>query len=87
MSVNITSVLKKRVMPNIPYVFVFWFANKIGTAYRLAKGKDILGKIAGSTALLKESMSNILPSFHPFDLFVGLCGAVLRFRILQRQKR
>jgi type IV secretion system protein VirD4 len=79
MSINITSVLKKRVMPNIPYVFVFWFANKIGTAYRLAEGKDILDKMAGSMTILKESMSNILPSFHPFDLFIGLCGAALIF--------
>ncbi|MCL2509434.1 MAG: type IV secretory system conjugative DNA transfer family protein, partial [Oscillospiraceae bacterium] len=66
-------------MPNIPYVFIFWFANKIGTAYRLAEGKDVLNKIAGSVKTLGESMSDIAPSFHPFDLFIGVCGAALIF--------
>ena len=69
-------------MPNIPYVFVFWFANKLGTAYRLADGKDMLNKIAGSVNTLGESMSNIAPSFHPFDLFIGLCGAALIFAVV-----
>ena len=69
-------------MPNIPYVFVFWFANKLGAAYRLADGKDILNKIAGSVNTLGESMSNITPSFHPFDLLIGLCGAALIFAVV-----
>ena len=67
------------VLPNIPYVFVFWFANKLGTAYRIADGKDTVHKIAGSLNTLGESMKNIMPSFHPFDLLIGICGVALIF--------
>jgi type IV secretion system protein VirD4 len=77
MKMSAISVLKKRVLPNIPYVFVFWFANKLGTAYRIADSKDIVNKIAGSMKTLGESMRNIMPSFHPFDLLIGICGVAL----------
>ena len=58
-------MLKKRVIPYIPYVFVFWFANKIGMAYRLADGDDVVNKLAGSANTLGEAMQNVAPSFHP----------------------
>ena len=28
--------IRKYVLPNLPYLFVFWFFSKIGTAYRIA---------------------------------------------------
>ena len=79
---NMATVLKKRIMPNVPYVFVFWFANKIGTAYRLADGKDVVNKIAGSVNTLGDAMKNIAPSLHPFDLLIGVCGAALIFLVV-----
>jgi type IV secretion system protein VirD4 len=79
---NMATVLKKRIMPNVPYVFVFWFANKIGTAYRLADGKDVVNKIAGSVNTLGDAMKNIVPSLHPFDLLIGVCGAALIFLVV-----
>ncbi len=27
--------IRKYVLPNLPYLFVFWFFSKIGTAYRI----------------------------------------------------
>jgi len=71
--------MKKRIMPNIPYLFIFWFANKLGTAYRLADGKDVVNKIAGIAKTLGEAIANIAPSFHPFDLLTGIIGAALIF--------
>jgi len=69
-------------MPNIPYLFIFWFANKLGTAYRLAEGKDVINKIAGSMNTLGEAMTNVAPSFNPFDLLIGVCGAAIIFAVV-----
>ncbi len=37
-----TDKLKKYVIPNIPYLFILWACLKMGTAYRLAAGADVL---------------------------------------------
>jgi len=70
-----TSVLKKHILLNLPYAFVFWFANKIAEAYRFSPGKDFAEKLLGLMGSLGEAMSNPLPSFSPVDLLVGLAGA------------
>ena len=36
-----------RDSPNLPYLFVFWFFSKIGTAYRIAPGTDFGTKLMG----------------------------------------
>ena len=82
MKINVSSVLKKRVMPYAPYAFVFWLANKIGMAYRLADGDGIIDKIAGSADSLSAAMQNAAPSFHPFDLLIGICGAALIYAVV-----
>ena len=75
-------MLKKRALPNLPYAFVFWFANKAGMAYRLSEGKDFLNKLAGSMGALGGALQSAAPSLHPFDLLIGLCGAALIFVIV-----
>ena len=37
--------IRKYVLPNLPYLFVFWFFSKIGTAYRIAPGADFGTKL------------------------------------------
>ena len=39
--------IRKYVLPNLPYLFVFWFFSKIGTAYRTAPGTDFGTKLMG----------------------------------------
>ena len=39
--------IRKYVLPNLPYLFVFWFFSKIGTAYRIAPGTDFGTKLVG----------------------------------------
>ena len=34
--------IKKYLIPNIPYLFILWAFLKLGTAYRLAAGADLL---------------------------------------------
>lgn len=68
--------LKKFLILNFPYVFIFWFFNRVGEGYRLAAGADMVAKGMGAISSLGAIISgNPLPSFHPQDLLVGLIGA------------
>ena len=81
--------LKKLLLLNLPYLlFVYLFA-KCGQAYRLAAGVDASAKLLHLTGGISAAFANPLPSLHPFDLCVGVTGAVaVRLIVyLQRQKR
>jgi len=84
---EVTASLKKYVMPNLPYVLIFWFANKLGMAYRLADGKDFLQKFIHSMSTLNAAMAKPMPSFDLFDLTVGLLGTVIIYAIVYGKKK
>ena len=68
--------LKKLLVLNLPYLlFVYLFA-KCGQAYRLAAGADASAKLLHLTSGISATFANPLPSLHPFDLCVGVTGAV-----------
>ena len=68
--------LKKLLVLNLPYLlFVHLFA-KCGQAYRLAAGADASAKLLHLTNGISAAFASPLPSLHPFDLCVGLAGAV-----------
>ena len=68
--------LKKLLLLNLPYLlFVYLFA-KCGQAYRLAAGADASAKLLHLTSGISSAFANPLPSLHPFDLCVGVVGAV-----------
>ena len=68
--------LKRLLVLNLPYLlFVYLFA-KCGQAYRLAAGVDASAKLLHLTSGISAAFANPLPSLHPFDLCVGLAGAV-----------
>ena len=71
-----TDKIRKYVLPNIPYLFIGWFCLKIGTAYRLAAGADASAKLLHLTGGISAAFASPLPSLHPFDLCVGVVGAV-----------
>jgi type IV secretion system protein VirD4 len=33
--------VKKYVLPNLPYLFIFWLADKLGQAFRLSAGENM----------------------------------------------
>ena len=68
--------LKKLLVLNLPYLlFVYLFA-KCGQAYRLAAGADAPAKLLHLTSGTSAAFASPLPSLHPFDLCVGVVGAV-----------
>ncbi len=66
---------KKLILPNIPYVFIALLATKLGQAARLAPGVDFSSKVLNIMEGLTMAFENILPSFHPVDLLVGIAAA------------
>ncbi len=68
---------KKLILPNLPYVFIGLFATKLGLAARLAPGVDFSSKAMNIMDGFSMAFENILPSFHPADLLVGISAAVI----------
>ena len=68
---------KKLILPNIPYVFIALLATKLGQAARFAPGTDFSSKALHFMEGLNLAFENILPSFHPVDLMVGIAAGVI----------
>ena len=69
--------IKKYVVPNLPYLFIFWFFCKVGTAYRVAAGADFGAKLIGMMKTIGPAFGTVAPGLVGFDLLVGLVGAVV----------
>ena len=69
--------IKKYVVPNLPYLFIFWFFCKVGTAYRVAAGADFGAKLIGMMKTIGPAFGTVVPGLVGFDLLVGLVGAVV----------
>ena len=76
--INTAQVLKA----SLPYVIIGLLCTKLGEAYRLTTGADILDKVLGTFTTLGTVFQNPFPSLQPFDLFVGAAAAVLVRAIL-----
>ena len=71
----------------LPYILVGLMATKLGQAYRMASGGDVLDRILGAFLKIGEAFANPLPSLHPLDLLVGLCcGGGLRLAVYLKIK-
>ena len=73
----VTDKIRKYVLPNIPYLFIFWCCLKLGTAYRIAAGADFGTKLIGTIKTVGPAFGTIAPGLVPFDWLVGIIGAVV----------
>ena len=82
-----TDKIRKYLLPNIPYLFIFWICLKLGTAYRLAAGANLGMKLIGMMETISPAFGMIAPGFNGFDWLIGLAGAALiRFIIYRKVK-
>lgn len=78
---------KKLILPNIPYVFIGLLATKLGQAARLSPGVDFSSKAMNIMQGISMAFENIMPSFHPIDLLVGIAvGVIIRFVVYFKGK-
>ena len=71
------SDVKKLILLNLPYVFAFYFADKIAAVFRLAPGTAFIDKLTNGFAVFGTAFANPFPSFHLVDLLIGLSAGVL----------
>ena len=79
--------IRKYVLPNLPYLFVFWFFSKIGTAYRIAPGTDFGTKLMGMLDTFPKAFETYWPGLGSIDLLVGLAGAAGVYLLIQSKIR
>ncbi len=77
--------VKKLILLNLPYVFAFYFADKIAAVFRLAPGTEFIDKLTNGFAVFGTAFANPLPSFHPVDLLIGLI-ALLKLAVYVKGK-
>ena len=75
--------LKKYLLPNLPYLFVFWFFSKVGTAYRTAPGNVFAEKLMGMLATFPKAFENYWPGLGGLDLAAGFLGAAGMYLLVQ----
>ncbi len=69
--------LKKRIIPNIPYLLFVYLFDKVAQAFRLAPGADLSGKLLYVGDGFTAAFSSFAPSFDPVDLLVGVAAAAI----------
>jgi type IV secretion system protein VirD4 len=81
--------IKRHVLPNLPYVALFWFFSRCGGLYRMSPGKDTLFRLMNTIASLRAVFSRHIPTPDSFDISVGLIGAaaVYLFVMYKRKTR
>ena len=81
------SDVKKLILLNFPYVFAFYFADKISAVFRQAPGAEFIDKLTNGFAVFGTAFANPLPSFYPVDLLIGLStGVLLKLAVYMKAK-
>lgn len=71
----------------LPYVILGLIATNLGEAWRLAEGVTSSEKLLSVMTTFGVALENPLPSFHPFDLLIGLCcGGGIRLAVYLKGK-
>ena len=79
--------VKKLILSNLPYLIFVYLFGKLGQAYRLAAGVDLSEKLLHFMDGCSAAFANAAPSFHPFDLLIGVAGAAaLRLMVYCKSK-
>ena len=78
--------IKKLLLLNLPYIIAALIATNFGEAWRLSQGVNASEKVLSLISVaLPAAWNNPLPSFHPYDLLIGIiCGAALRLAVFLR---
>lgn len=63
---------KKVIITNLPYLFIFWIADKLAYMYRITEGNKLFAVVKGVSELFQAPVL----SFHLVDLLIGVLGAL-----------
>ena len=79
--------LKKKLLPNLPYLLFVYLFDKLCQAVRLAPGLDASEKFLHLSQGFTEAFSYAAPSLHPLDLLAGIAGVgIVRLAVYAKSK-
>ena len=75
---KLSTIDKKRLlMMNVPYIIVYYLVDKLAWLYRHCVGNSFAEKAGVLFLNFQMAFDNPLPSFHAYDLAVGVVGAAV----------
>lgn len=79
--------VKRQIILHLPYIPIVLLGTKIGLAWRIAEGSDISTKTLHFITGLGTAFQNLVPSFVPHDLLIGVIFAtVIRLIVYVKSK-
>ena len=79
--------VRKRIIMALPYVLIALIATHFGQAWRMSEPSEPDMRVMGFLEILPSAFSDILPSFHPFDLLIGVTlAAIMRLIVYSKRK-
>ena len=67
--------MKKLILLNFPYIIAFYMVEKAAWLYRHCSGDSVVDRLMVLFMNFGLAYKSVMPSFHPFDLLIGLVGA------------
>ena len=79
--------MRKRIIMALPYVLIALIATHFGQAWRMSESSEPDMRVMGFLEILPSAFSDILPSFHPFDILIGVTlAAIMLFIVYSKRK-
>lgn len=73
---------RKKIIMWIPYIILFYFVDKGAWLYRHCVGGTAVQRFCVMMMNYKLAFTNVLPSFHLYDLLAGIIGAALIWAVV-----
>ena len=78
--------MKKLILTNLPYLFIFLFADRASCLYRASPGADVGNKLLYAMEHADRILNGFLPSLYYMDVLVGAgIAAVVKILVWQKQ--
>lgn len=68
---------KRLIILNIPYLIFWYLADKISWLYRMMEGDQFAIRLYQTFLNFGQAFENLLPSFHPVDILIGITVMVV----------
>ena len=78
---------RKKIIMWIPYIILFYFVDKGAWLYRHCVGGTAVQRFGVMMMNYRLAFTNVLPSFHLYDLLVGITGALLIWAVVYFKRK
>ena len=79
--------MHKTLIAGIPYVIIFYLVEKEAWLYRHCTGDSMIQKLMNLFLYFSLAFKNPIPSFHLWDVLVGIIGAGTIYVVVQYRRK